>query len=430
MTARACSLPLWFSRALPRIIAASLLLCLAGNSAAVSNSGGSWEWRGRLQHRYGVDMHDTSTAVLNDTLLDGELKYRYGPDWQLDTILRARHEDRLQDHSYQDLSLREFIIDHQAEDYSLHLGRQQVVWGKTDGLRLLDVVNPLDLREFVLDQYSDSRIPLWMANVEWFGAQDSVQALIIPDTTVHHLATEDSRFYIGPDVPAGLQVTSQPVKEPPTTVDNWQYGLKWAGQRGGWDLTLNALYGWNQTPVYFYQQTGALSLELQPEIRRRRTFGASGDLPLGHTVLRFEVAFSPDEYLMVADPTAERGYRRQNQLSVAMGLDWTLNNWLISPQWFQERLINPDANVQGVQSKDYVTLLVNRKFLQDRLEFRAFYLYGPANHEQWFAPALSYQIAGRYEFSLKADIFQGPSNTLFGQFSANDRLVLGLKIYI
>jgi len=45
--------------------------------------------------------------------------------------------------------------------FALRLGKQQIVWGETDGLKLLDVMNPQNFREFILDEFEDSRLPLW-----------------------------------------------------------------------------------------------------------------------------------------------------------------------------------------------------------------------------------------------------------------------------
>lgn len=51
-------------------------------------------------------------------------------------------------------------------DWSARLGKQQVVWGTADGIKLLDIINPTDFREMAQNQMEDSRIPIWMANVE------------------------------------------------------------------------------------------------------------------------------------------------------------------------------------------------------------------------------------------------------------------------
>lgn len=57
------------------------------------------------------------------------------------------------------------------------LGRQQVVWGRTDLFRVLDVVNPVDYsRNNIYDELQDIRIPMWIAQGEYrMGATDSLQ---------------------------------------------------------------------------------------------------------------------------------------------------------------------------------------------------------------------------------------------------------------
>ena len=43
--------------------------------------------------------------------------------------------------------LREAYIDTQVGDWSLRTGKQQVVWGTADGMKLLDMINPTDYGE-------------------------------------------------------------------------------------------------------------------------------------------------------------------------------------------------------------------------------------------------------------------------------------------
>lgn len=48
------------------------------------------------------------------------------------------------------------------------LGRQQVVWGRTDLFRVLDVINPVDYsRNNIYDELSDIRIPQWILQSEF-----------------------------------------------------------------------------------------------------------------------------------------------------------------------------------------------------------------------------------------------------------------------
>ena len=57
------------------------------------------------------------------------------------------------------------------------IGRQQVVWGRTDLFRVLDVINPVDYsRNNIYDELQDIRIPMWIAQAEYrMGASDSMQ---------------------------------------------------------------------------------------------------------------------------------------------------------------------------------------------------------------------------------------------------------------
>ena len=63
-------------------------------------------------------------------------------------------------------ALREAYVDAEVDDFSLRLGKQQVVWGTADGMKLLDAINPTDYSEMAQNQMEDSRMPVWMINAE------------------------------------------------------------------------------------------------------------------------------------------------------------------------------------------------------------------------------------------------------------------------
>lgn len=62
-------------------------------------------------------------------------------------------------------------------DLFVKVGRQQIVWGRTDLFRVLDVFNPVDYsRNNIYDELQDIRIPLWSAQAEWrLGGSDTMQ---------------------------------------------------------------------------------------------------------------------------------------------------------------------------------------------------------------------------------------------------------------
>jgi hypothetical protein len=74
--------------------------------------------------------------------------------------------------------LREAYVDMEQGDWSIRAGKQQVVWGTADGMKLLDMINPSDYGEMAQNQMEDSRIPVWMLNAETT-AEDGTETQVV-----------------------------------------------------------------------------------------------------------------------------------------------------------------------------------------------------------------------------------------------------------
>ena len=55
------------------------------------------------------------------------------------------------------LRLRELYLDLYFNNFDLRIGKQQVVWGKADGVFITDIVSPLNLTEFLLPDFDEIR---------------------------------------------------------------------------------------------------------------------------------------------------------------------------------------------------------------------------------------------------------------------------------
>ncbi|MGH8524986.1 MAG: DUF1302 family protein, partial [Gammaproteobacteria bacterium] len=85
-------------------------------------------------------------------------------------------EDELISHEFNDRQdwLREvhisqaFPINDDEQEIFIKIGRQQIVWGRTDLFRVLDVINPVDYsRNNIYDELQDIRYPMWIAQAEY-----------------------------------------------------------------------------------------------------------------------------------------------------------------------------------------------------------------------------------------------------------------------
>jgi len=75
-------------------------------------------------------------------------------------------------------ALREAYVDTSYKDWAIRAGKQQVVWGTADGMKLLDNINPTDFSEMAQNQMEDSRIPVWMLNAEKPLEKGNIQFII------------------------------------------------------------------------------------------------------------------------------------------------------------------------------------------------------------------------------------------------------------
>lgn len=107
----------------------------------------------------------------DSTSLHGELNLIYDTEGEDG----YRGYSRFSEHDY----LRELYVDTAAGPFSFRIGKQQEVWGTADGIKLLDIVNPTDWREFTQNTMEDSRIPVWMAKAEMdIGETGNLQFLV------------------------------------------------------------------------------------------------------------------------------------------------------------------------------------------------------------------------------------------------------------
>ena len=337
-----------------------------------------------------------------------------------------------------ELELREFFIETAIGNNYLTVGKQQVVWGKADGLKVLDVINPQSFREFILEDFEDSRIPLWTVNYEWQISDDSIiQFLWIPDQTMHTLPDRDATYAITtprivPAAPPGIPVELSPVNRPSKVIADSDFGLRWTAFLGGWDLSLNYLYHYDDLPV-FYQRlsispTGP-KVFIEPEYERSHLIGGTFTNAFGDLTIRGELGYSTDKFFLTNDRTDSDGVVESDELSYVLGFDWFgFEDSLISFQLFQSVVFDSPREMTRPDVDTTLTLLVEKEFLNDTLKTEILVLQNLNDGDGLIRPKITYEWKDDLKTWIGLDIFHGDSRGLFGEFDKNDRLVVGLEI--
>ena len=164
-----------------------------------------------------------------------------------------------------------------SDAVDLKLGRQIVVWGKSDNIRVTDVLNPVDNRQPGLVDIEDIRLPVTMSRLDvYFGSWD-LTAIAIHEVRFNKDPVIGSDFF--PPSPQPLP----PEQVPEDGGDNTEYALALSGIFSGYDL---AFYY-----ARIFDDTARLS-STTGELRHSRLdmVGVAFNIALGNWLLKSEAA--------------------------------------------------------------------------------------------------------------------------------------------
>ncbi len=184
--------------------------------------------------------------------------------------------------------IREFYLDGTLfGSLDVRLGNQILVWGTGDSLRVVDILNPTDNREYGMTDLEDVRIPLPMTRIDYYLGSYKLQAV-----AVHQIKFNKS-------APAGSDYNpaKTDIKEvvPESTAENTEYGLSFQGNFTGWDASLHwAQYFDDEANLIITDINFVPGVGLVPSIEYRHSRltmgGFAFSINLGNYIWKAEVA--------------------------------------------------------------------------------------------------------------------------------------------
>ena len=199
---------------------------------------------------------------------------------------RDNYTDEVLDEYQSEIELGEaYLLGSLSRGVDLKIGRQIVVWGKSDNLRVTDVLNPLDLREPGMVDIEDLRLAVTMAKLDYYIGDWNMSAMVIPEVRFNKTPPFGSDFYNSPAPPP-------PEETPADTLDNTQYAIAANGIFSGWDISFYAADIYNAQSHLFIGSEGQ-----RLEHARIKMIGTATNIALGNWLLKAEAAgFSGLQY--------------------------------------------------------------------------------------------------------------------------------------
>ncbi|MFZ2974451.1 MAG: DUF1302 family protein [Ferribacterium limneticum] len=316
------------------------------------------------------------------------------------------------------LELRENYLDVSAGNWDFRFGKQHVVWGEMVGLFFADVVSARDLREFILPEFDQMRIPQWAARAEYFADDFHAELLWIPVASYDNIGKPSSEFY---PMPAAPNVRYLPETRPERNADNMNYGLRLSTLKNGWDIS-GFYYRSTDISPTFYRQFDVLTAVYQARHDRIHQYGSTLSKDFGDVVLKAEGVYTTGRSFSVLDFADSDGVVRQNTLDWAVGLDFTLPaESRFNVQLFQRRYSNYNPTQIPDKEENGYSLLFNTTVINN-WEAQAIFI-SSLNRSDWLLrPRLSWNFERNWRLMFGADIFKGPPTGLFGRYDRQDRV--------
>jgi hypothetical protein len=280
-----------------------------------------------------------------------------------------------------------------------------------DILRVTDIVNPLDQHDLFYEELPEAKLALWMLNAEWQHESQTVQFVVAPQVAIDRI----------PRHVAGLPVQ---VTKPSASLENATYAVRYGFEAAGWNADLVAIRGWQTTPP-LVPVINADGPRLEAALFRQNSVGFSADRPFGGVVLRVEGLYARTT---PHDPPAGLSPGAQRLATLASGVDIRSGPWFFAGQVIAQRNLDATAGVGTPESNAYVSGIVQRKWMQDRLTTRALYIRETHFGSSWASLQGTYEMSPNQEVRLQADWFRGEPNEPFGAFANRSRVAASLRL--
>jgi len=297
----------------------------------------------------------------------------------------------------------------------LKVGRQLVVWGKSDNLRVTDVLNPMDQRELGLVDIEDLRLPLTMARMDYYWGSWNLSALTIQEIRFHKTAQPGSDFYAGQSVPIIDNTPNQ-------SGSNLEYAVALNGLFSGWDLSLYWTRLFDDQP-HQVLRNGVATLEHS----RLTMLGVATNVALGNWLLKGEIGhFRGMEFVTVPG-------KKKQRTDMLLGVEYTgFDDTTLSLELVDRHLHSYESALatQGIKKDEWQTALrYSGEFMHARLKVTLLtLLFGTPKEGGGVA-----RLQGDYEWTENIRLiggivaYDGGDKRPFTRIGDNDRLFLNVK---
>lgn len=400
------------------ILAAAALL-LGGGASLAAQEG--VELNGYVRSKAGALVQDGSYFLTENTL---DLRFSYDSGnaaFFANTVLYER------DGAVEAPDLREVYVDLRGDAFDLRLGKQQIIWGKADGVFITDIVSPKDLSQFLVPDFEELRRAVTGVRLDLYAGAHGLELVWLPWFTPTIMPGADTIW--APALPFTITPTIEASSPPAFDLENGEYFLKYTFMGTSIDAALVGGWFWNDTPAYTVLSftPAPPELTLRPDYYRVAAAGYSVSGPVGPLILRSEGVWYGGRRFQGSPAVFPDGYAEKNSLQYLAGADFSVAGFNFGLQYMQERILDYEDGLVEDDVQNTATLALSKTFLRETLTLELFSYVGFEAPDALIRAKLTWDFSDAVEIFAGAYIFLGDEGD-FGQYGDNDGAYVGVKM--
>ncbi len=330
-----------------------------------------------------------------------------------------------------DIGLREAYMDIYFNTVDIRIGKQQVIWGKADGVFITDIVSPKDLSEFLLRDFDEIRMGITSVKLDYYLGDNTFEIVWAPIFTSTQMPDENSIWRPEMDFPMA-PVFDNSKKDVDMNIKNSEVFVKYSRISSVIDFEIMGGYMWDDDPAMHItkkinpQNNQLTGITVTPRHHRLGVGGGSFTSTVGPLVLRGEGAFYYGKYFNSEDMTLVDGVIEKNYIHYLAGVDFTVRDIHFSTQFVQQAILDYDEQIKNDQFENTITAMAFRDFLRETLRLELFSYIGLNNYDALVRPKITYKLTDGFTLLLGANLFVGSEGN-FGQYDENDMIYLKVR---
>lgn len=332
---------------------------------------------------------------------------------------RDQYSDTLLDNYETELEFDDvYLLGSLTSNLDIKTGRQVVVWGKSDNVRVTDILNPLDNRLPGMVDIKNRRLPVTMTKLDYYTGDWNLSGIMIHEVRFSENPVCNSDFYPG-KAPLPPEIT------PSFSFDNQQYGLALNGIFSGWDLSLYS--------AWVFDDRAHITQDIYDNLYREhsRIFmaGLTGNIALGNWLLKGEAAWLDDlEFSNLPDQKVSR-------LDLMGGIEYTgFSETLLSLEVVNRHLMDFDERLRlspDIAQEDSMQTVLTyvRDFVHDTIQLKILLsIFGTHGEDGAFERfQLDYDLLDALTLTGGVIFYQSADEGALSQIEDNDRLFFELN---